>query len=190
MSATRSTPSAAAPSGATAAPAPSGPVEAGRPFRGRRAVTTAVLSIEAGPDAVFPLLCPVREAEWLDGWVGRPVYAESGLAEENGVYATDHAGESEPTIWLVTKRDPVAREIELVYLVAGRQAVRLALRVEPAGEAGSRVHVRYVRTGLTETGNREIEESTTPTRFGESMKQWETAMNHYFVTGRKLTAHG
>jgi len=25
-------------------------------------------NIHAPPQAVFPLLCPVREGEWLDGW--------------------------------------------------------------------------------------------------------------------------
>lgn len=169
-------------------PTVTGGAPAANPFRGRRAVTTHVQTIEAGPDAVFPLLCPVRESEWLDGWAGRPVHAESGLAEENGVYATDHAGESEPTIWLVTKRDPAAREIELVYFVPGLQVARLTLRVAEAAEGRSSVHVRYVRTGISEEGNRQVAESTTPTRFGESMRHWEASMNHYLATGRRLKA--
>lgn len=155
-------------------------------FTARRSVTTYVQTIHAAPERVFPLLCPIREAEWLDGWSARVVHAESGLAEEDGVFATDHAGEEDPTIWIVTKRDESTGEIEMVYFAPRLQVVHLTLRVARDGEAQSKVHVRYVRTALSEEGNRAVAESTTPTRFGESMKHWEAAMNHYLATGRRL----
>ena len=31
-------------------------------------VKNHVMKIDASPDLIFPLLCPVREAEWIDGW--------------------------------------------------------------------------------------------------------------------------
>jgi hypothetical protein len=30
----------------------------------------------ATPDKVFPLLCPVREADWLPGWQYRLIYSD------------------------------------------------------------------------------------------------------------------
>jgi hypothetical protein len=33
-----------------------------------RAVHTYVQRLVAGPERVFPLLCPVREADWIEGW--------------------------------------------------------------------------------------------------------------------------
>ncbi len=158
-------------------------------FTARRSVTTYVQTIHAAPERVFPLLCPIRESEWLDGWSARVLHAESGVAEEDGVFATDHAGEEDPTIWVVTKRDESTGEIEMVYFARGLQVVHLTLRVVKAGGAASKVHVRYVRTGLSEEGNRTIAESTTPTRFGESMKHWEASMNHYLATGTRLSRH-
>jgi hypothetical protein len=45
--------------------------------------------ISATPERVFPLLCPVREYEWLDSWHCRMVYSESGVAEDNCIFETD-----------------------------------------------------------------------------------------------------
>ena len=42
------------------------------------------LHFDAPPDRVFPLLCPVREYDWIDGWECRMVYAETGVAELGG----------------------------------------------------------------------------------------------------------
>src|SRR6266540_2991762 len=40
-------------------------------------------------DIVFPLLCPVREYEWFNGWKCTMVYSESGVAENNNVFYTN-----------------------------------------------------------------------------------------------------
>ena len=37
---------------------------------------------------VFPLLCPVREAEWIDGWNPIVVLTQSGYAEQDCVFVT------------------------------------------------------------------------------------------------------
>jgi hypothetical protein len=37
-------------------------------FRGKRLILEYAGLVSAAPEAVFPLLCPVREYEWLDGW--------------------------------------------------------------------------------------------------------------------------
>ena len=43
----------------------------------------------APPDRVFPLLCPVREAEWIDGWQPVLVLTLGGFAEADCVFTTD-----------------------------------------------------------------------------------------------------
>ncbi len=46
-------------------------------------VRSYVQRIDASPEAVFPLLCPVREGEWLEGWAEtcEVIWSASGLAE-------------------------------------------------------------------------------------------------------------
>ena len=43
---------------------------------------------DAPPEKVFPLLCPVREADWVPGWQYRLIYSESGVAEDGCVFST------------------------------------------------------------------------------------------------------
>lgn len=40
------------------------------------------------PVAVFPLLCPVREADWIEGWDPVSVMSESEVAELDCVFIT------------------------------------------------------------------------------------------------------
>lgn len=154
-------------------------------FEGRRTVHRHTQVINATPDAIFPLICPVREAEWAPGWIGRPVFAPTGLAEQDGVYASEH-GDAEPTIWLVARRDALRHETEFVYFIPGRQVVRLAIGIAPAGAGRSHVSICYVRTGISEAGNAELDEYVRAGGFESMMKSWETAMNHYFATGKRL----
>jgi len=51
-------------------------------FKAKRNTYSYRQIIHARPDVVFPLLCPVREAEWLDGWDYKMIYSESGVVEE------------------------------------------------------------------------------------------------------------
>ena len=53
-----------------------------------RATRTFVQKLVAPPERVFPLLCPVREADWLDGWDPLAVYTDSGIAEPGCVFIT------------------------------------------------------------------------------------------------------
>lgn len=157
-------------------------------FRGERTVDRHTQTIHASPDRIFPLICPVREAEWAQGWNGKPVFAASGFAEENGVFATEHGGENEPTIWLITRRDPLAHETEFVYFIPGRQVVRLAIGIKPIGEDRSNVDITYIRTGISDEGNAMVSQAQRSGAFEKTMKEWEDAMNHYLTTGRLLEA--
>lgn len=154
---------------------------------GLRSVTTYTQTINAPPDRVYPLICPVREAEWTDGWACQPIYALSGLAEADGVYAaTDHAGQTEPTIWVITRRDPVHLETEFVAFVPGQQVFRLSVQIKPLGTDQSNVLITYVRTGVSEAGNAAIARAQRLDADRAMIELWERAMNHYLATGRLL----
>lgn len=154
-------------------------------FEARRVVRSYTQTIFAGPERVFQLLCPVREAEWLDGWRYRAIHLPSGFAEKNGVFVSMHPDGSD-TVWLITQRDEEGRLIEFVYFVPDSRVTRLNIAVRPDGEGRSRVEIVYVHTGISEAGNREIEERCNEERFVLQMKRWEDSMNHFLATGKML----
>ncbi len=154
-------------------------------FKGSRRILERTISISADPDTIFPLLCPVREGEWLEGWVGRPIFASSGVAELDGVYATGHAGEPD-TLWVVTRFEPARHEIDFVYVLPGKQVVHLGIKVARLEPQRSSLSVRYVRTGTSDQGNLAIEKLGTSNEFEAMMTDWERSMNHFLQTGSVL----
>jgi uncharacterized protein YndB with AHSA1/START domain len=132
----------AAPAGASAGTTPA--------FRAARTVTEYAGEIGAPPEAVFPLLCPVREYEWLEGWNCEMVYTKTGVAEENCVFKTPLG----PSTWNVDRYEPPKRIAFTV--VSPDQVNRLTITLEPTATGGTKIVWNRVFTGLTPAGNEKI----------------------------------
>ena len=149
-----------------------------------RVTRTYVQHLVAGPERVFPLLCPVREAEWLEGWDPRLVIAESGFAESDCVFVTP--AEPSDAIWYVTRHEPEAGLVEMLKITAGLTACRLNIRVT-AAPGGSDAIVTYTHTSLGPEGDAFVA-SFTESYYAEFMRGWEGRVNHYLRTGAMLHA--
>lgn len=141
-------------------------------------------TLVAPPEAVFPLLCPVREAEWLVDWDPLLVVSESGVAEEDCVFITP--SEPDNTIWYVTDYEPAKGFIGFVRVTPGLTATRLSIRVAPAPE-GANAHITYSHTSLGVAGDAFVD-GFTEAVFIDFMKLWEKRINHYLATGQCLAA--
>ena len=152
-------------------------------FTAKRITRTYRQTINATPEKVFPLLCPVREAEWLDGWQYAMIYSESGLIEEGAVFSTPHAGEAD-TVWIVTKHDPEKREIEFARFTPASRTCVLKIAVRAKDETSSLVDISYTYTGTTPAGNDFID-NFTEEAFREAVSFWEKSMNYFLKTGER-----
>ena len=153
-------------------------------FKAKRVTRSYVQTIHAQPEVVHSLICPVKEAEWLDGWDYDLIFSHSGFAEKGCVFTPRSAGEKD-TIWLITKRDDTACETVFARITPDSRVAEVRVRIEDGGEHTSRVHITYTITALTEAGNRFIE-NFTEKNFIKDMKFWEATMNHYLATGKAL----
>ena len=153
-------------------------------FKARRILRSETITVQAQPDDVFPLLCPVREAQWLDGWDYTLIYSESGYAEKGCVFISRSPGEQD-TIWLITQRDSVARTITFSRITPGSRVAELHIAVQGMPPNSCRVKVSYEITAITDEGNRYIA-GLSVERFRKSMAFWEKSLNHYLRTGQKL----
>ena len=151
----------------------------------KRITRTYKHTINAEPDDVFELLCPVKEADWLEDWRYRLIYSDSGYAEENCVFASLEPGEDD-TIWIITKRDTAAREIEFIYFIPGIRVTRLFITVREKQKKVSHVDIKYIHTPYTEKGNRFTEKHNSLEAFSRKMKHWEDSMNYYLESGKML----
>jgi hypothetical protein len=115
----------------------------------------------APPEKVFPLLCPVREADWVPAWQYRLIYSESGVAEYGCVFITPNE-EGTETTWMVTDYDPASFRIAYAWVNPGLVAAQIRIRLSrSSGAQTSPGHtnalIQYTYTGLSTEGNREVE---------------------------------
>jgi hypothetical protein len=107
------------------------------------------LHADAAPADVFPLLCPVREREWVDGWDADVLHSTSGLAELGCVFVARLAGGREAT-YVVTRYEP-PRDIAFAIFDG---AVVETLGIElVAARGGTDMTWTRAFTGLSPAGN-------------------------------------
>lgn len=144
-----------------------------------RATRTYVQQLVAKPSEVFPLLCPVREAEWIEGWDPPTVFSASGFAEVDCVFTT--AADPIDAIWYVTRHEPDAGRVEMVKITPTVTACRLTIQLRPRPN-GSEAEITYCHTSLGPKGD-EFVASFTEDFYRKFMQDWETRLNHYLRQG-------
>jgi hypothetical protein len=157
-------------------------------FQGKQKTFTYQQVNHAHPDKVFPLLCPVREADWLDGWQYNMIYSKSGLIEKDCVFTTPHHGEL-VTAWQVTQHDPSQHFVEFVRLTPNENVVKIQIQLALRTDNWTDAHITYQYTGLNPQQNDFIENELEQ-NFLASMQWWEKAINHYLTSGEMLRKEG
>ena len=155
-------------------------------FRSKR-ISRKYIQINAGqPDKVFPLLCPVRESEWLPHFKAKVIYSSTGISEDGAIFQTTH---DDVTItWIITKYNPNSL-IEMMYIIPNIRIVRINIQLVNHDKEHTETTIRYTKTGLTERGNAEVEKFTEE-RFNQQMKHWEKAINFYLIHGKIIPSDG
>ena len=139
--------------------------------------------LHAVPARVFPLLCPVRETEWADGWLPELVITSSGVAERDCVFITpDKFGNA---IWYVTRHEPARWFVEMLKIVPGLTACRLEIQLSENGD-GCFADITYSHTSMSSAGD-EFVATFTADYYQRFMQAWETELNYFLKTGSRLT---
>ncbi|KAB2878623.1 hypothetical protein F9K33_12575 [bacterium] len=134
------------------------------------------------PEAVFPLLCPVREAEWVNGWDPDLVISQSGLAELGCIFTI---GPSDvKSIWIVTTYDPLNFKISFLKVTPAETVAVIDIELERSS-GGTLAHISYQYTAISAKGVTFVE-NFTEEYYDSFMKEWENECNHYLITGKKL----
>jgi len=137
--------------------------------------------VPAAPEQVFPLLCPVREYDWIAGWSCRIVHTESGVAEKDCVFRTEFDGE--PMTWVVSRYDPPAR-IEFTCFVPDLHVMRLEIALA-GGPGGTRLDWTRRWLSLGPAGD-EWNLARTESQYEQRMASLRDSLRHYLETGDML----
>jgi hypothetical protein len=171
----------------TATTAGSSPAIPRAPGTGDRDDFSFAFRLPAPPDRVFPLLCPIREYDWIDGWACELVYSASGVAERDCVFVTERPEEGR-TIWVASLHDPVERRVDYVRVTPGLRVVVMKLAVAAGAQESCEVRIRYTVTSLGERGAQLLERDRREGGggFAQAAARIERTLRHFVTTGEKL----
>ena len=156
-------------------------------FVARRLTQRFVQRLNAPRSAVFPLLCPTREYDWIETWTGELVYSASGFAEEDCVFRTRLPREGIEEVWAVSRYEPPSR-IEFVRFHPDR-VIRYSIALEDNAEGTTDSTWQQTLTALTTGGNANIAKRS-QVEFERQMAGLGKMLNHYLETGRMLRDSG
>jgi len=139
----------------------------------------------APPSQVFPLLCPVRETEWVNDWRPKLVLSDSGVAEPDCVFITP--GIPEDALWMVITHDPEHFRLEIIKIIPGVVIGKITIGLAAEGDDGCSADITYAYTSISDHGDRALEEFT-DAHFRGFMETWEKELNHFLRTGTMLEA--
>jgi hypothetical protein len=148
------------------------------PTRGTRRTREYRQTLHAAPDAVFPLLCPEREKDWLPGWQARWIHSESGLADPRAVFATAHENRAE-TIWVVAEHRPPTR-LHLLRWHPDTMVVDIDLDLSSPQPRTTWLDIRYTCTATSAAGRNHVE-AMTLAQWHAQMKSWEQHLNAWLM---------
>jgi len=147
-----------------------------------RATHTYRQSLHAAPAKVFPLLCPVRETEWANGWLPELIISSSGVAERDGIFITpDKLGTA---IWYITRYEPERWFVEMLKILPGVTACRLSIQLSEHGHECF-ADITYSHTSIGSAGD-EFVAKFTAGYYQSFMQAWEKELNHFLKTGCRL----
>lgn len=146
-----------------------------KPFRVKR---TYSQRLKSEPDRVFPLLCPVRETEWVNGWDPELVISNSGVAEAGCIFTIGGS------TWIVTKYDPVHFKISFLKVTPDETVAEIDIELENSSD-GTLAHISYQYTAISTKGVTFVE-NFTEEYYNAFMKEWENECNHFLAPGKKL----
>jgi len=139
---------------------------------------TYTQTLAAPPADVFPLLCPVREREWVKGWDPKLVLTESGHVEQDCVFVMEDRPDD--SIWVVTQWDPERFSVKFFKVTPGLTVAKIEIQLREAEGAKTYADVTYGYTALSNEGEAFVD-GFTRNHYEDFMREWETELNQFLA---------
>jgi hypothetical protein len=152
-------------------------------MKGERKVLRYTMQLESDPETIFPLLCPVREYEWIESWECEMMFSVTGFAELDGIFRTlDPASGLEDT-WVISRYESPAL-VEFVRWNSHR-VIHYSISLKALEPGRTESEWRQVVTGLGEEGNKSVRDLDGK-GFETMCRMEERMLNHFLKTGERL----
>ncbi len=149
-------------------------------FSAKRVHLSCQHTINAGAAEVFPLLCPVREFDWIEKWESELIYSDTGLAELGCVFSTQSPHDGGKDIWVISRHD-LNERVQFIRVDSIR-SIRYDLTLTE-DEGKTKILWQQEVTALNERGNTFVE-TVKQHEFDKQIKMLEELLNFYVENGR------
>jgi hypothetical protein len=152
---------------------------------GKRIVRGYSTILSSSPEKVFPLLCPIREYDWIPAWQCEVIYSKSGYAELGCVFTTDFKDHSGPETWVVCTYEKNKR---IGFVKTGNHSTtRYNVSLE-RNQTGSTIQWEQEITSLDEHGDLLLDKMTESV-YDEKMKHINKLLEYYLLHGKSMNEH-
>jgi hypothetical protein len=148
-----------------------------------RTIRSYTMNIDGSLDDVFPLLCPVREYDWIQPWHCEIIYTDSGIAELDCVFKTNFPDDGQEDTWVVSKYEP-PKCIEFVRINSLR-SIRYSIELIQQENGSTQANWKQIVTGLNSEGDIFVA-GLIDEAYHRKMKTLQNMINHYLKTGEML----
>ena len=127
------------------------------------------------PADIYPLLCPVREYDWIPDWHCEVIRAESGVNEKGCIFRTNFDGFGGPEIWVTSVYEPNER---LEFVRTSPSLVTIFQITLTRENSGTELTWAQTVTSLNPEGNLLLEKGN-PDDYTQMVKKLETLLNDH-----------
>lgn len=151
-------------------------------FKSKRLFLSCEQLLKSKPEKIFPLLCPVREYDWIDTWKCEMVYSNSGFAELDCVFITDLDG-NEKEYWVIDKFE---KNSTIQFLKFNSYIItRYRISLKSNEDGTTTANWEQLITSVNEKGNNYIE-CYVNDEYSKKISALEDKLNYYLLNGKCL----
>jgi hypothetical protein len=155
-------------------------------FEAKRKTLVYTEKLEATPEEIFPLICPVGEEKWIYSWGNDTyelIYSESGVNELGCIFKTSYPN-GIPSLWTTVKFDKENYEIEFLVHLFELVVFMYNVRLYKNEDNSTTMKSEYTVTAISEKGNAVIDNIETV--FGKTNSERKMALKYYLKKGEKI----
>lgn len=149
---------------------------------GKRIIRTFRTDLPSRAETVFPLLCPVREYDWIPMWKCEIICSMSGYAEMGCVFTTDFKDHSGQETWVVCTYE---KNRQIGFVKTGKHSTnRYNVSLED-NQTGSIISWEQEITSLDQHGDLLLEKIT-ENAYSAKMEYVNKLLKYYLLNGKSL----
>lgn len=143
------------------------------------------IELKADPEVVFPLFSPVEERKWVEGWDPFLIFPASGEVQDGSIFLTHYVKTEIPAVWVTVDYEPRDFRVRYLRMLVNDHVADIRIQCQKSGSGTTLADIRYIFTGLSESGNNAISVFTEE-HYANWINGWKESIERYLASNMQL----